>query len=189
MENRISKADEMKAGIYIIKSTKGDFYIGSTKCFKTRFEKHRSTFVTGNRHRGIISRYAAENGHECLSMEVLLIVPDEINMRETEYDFIKRMHPTLNVHKKQRPKTIKVKSISRGAGVTCKHPDEIKKKISLSMPNRRKVAKLLNGVEVDRFSSVRDAANSVGKRGTSHISHCCDGRRLTAYDFSWAYIS
>lgn len=64
--------------------------------------------------------------------------------------------------------------------------------LASSEVNKNKYGKVVNqydlqGKLVNSFSSVREAARSLGKEGYSHISDVCKGKRKTAYGYKWSF--
>lgn len=45
----------------------------------------------------------------------------------------------------------------------------------------------LNGNYIQSFVSAHEAANSLNKKGVSHITDVCKGKRKTAYGYIWKY--
>lgn len=56
--------------------------------------------------------------------------------------------------------------------------------------HKKPVAKLDSKTSeiIEVFSSVREAGESVGVQGASHISKVCQGKRQTAYGFKWKFL-
>lgn len=45
----------------------------------------------------------------------------------------------------------------------------------------------LDGYFIQRFSSIKEAAQSVGRKQGGYITNCCKGNLKTAYGFKWGY--
>ena len=45
----------------------------------------------------------------------------------------------------------------------------------------------LEGNEIKVFESVAEASKFLGKKDTGSIAYCCNGKRKTAYGFTWKY--
>ena len=66
--------------------------------------------------------------------------------------------------------------------------------LSTSEVNILKNGKIINQYDLDMnfiqsFPSLHSAANSLGKKGVSHISDVCKGKRKTAYGFKWQFAN
>ena len=67
--------------------------------------------------------------------------------------------------------------------------EEAKRKIALSQKKRQEVNKYsLSGYFIKKYASIKNASKEIG-HCFQGISHCCLGKRKTAYGFIWRYSS
>ena len=105
-----------------------------------------------------------------------------------DYDLVAKIYQELN----SIEKTALFLNISRDTVRTALINKKIKAKTSEEV-NKKQFGKIvaqydLNDNLITVFSSLREAASSLNKKGVSHISDVAKGKRKTAYGYKWRYL-
>lgn len=105
-----------------------------------------------------------------------------------DYDLVAKIYQELN----SIEKTALFLNISRDTVRTALINKKIKAKTSEEV-NKKQFGKIvaqydLNDNLITVFSSLREAASSLNKKGVSHISDVAKGKRKTAYGYKWKFI-
>ena len=74
-------------------------------------------------------------------------------------------------------------------GQSRPHSEETKTKIRNSQQNSKPIIQLLENVEVARYSSISEAARTLGDKKCikENIRQCCHGQRKSAYGYTWIF--
>jgi group I intron endonuclease len=89
----------LQGGIYAIRCLPTSrFYVGSAKCFRTRWRAHRS-LLRSNRHPNPkLQKAWNRHGEGAFTFEVLEIIDDPSQLAERERVWVDRLRPDLNLY-------------------------------------------------------------------------------------------
>lgn len=166
--------------IYKITSPTHRIYVGRTRNIQTRAQRYRGGFCHKQRKLyASIQKY----GWEAHQLEVIERTSFAL-LAEREKFWIQELK-TFN--------TQRGLNLTRGGESNDGHKHTRKSKSKMSQAKRKRKTKFavhqytLDGVFVQSFLTITDAARSIGKQAnTTNISGACDGKRTKAYGFQWS---
>ena len=188
---------EYKPAIYrIMNIINNKYYIGSSIHPIFRKDRHFSKLKRGKHENVYLQRAVNKYGIENFKFEIIEEVQEE-NLRIIEQKYLDYIFNN-NI------KSYNLAKDSRYGMKNRKHSEESKRKISISKSGKNcylygkyrsehHSSKIVlkytkEGVLVDRYNSLLDAADSVGgKLRSKNIGSCCRGEVKSAYNYIWKY--
>jgi len=206
-----------QSGIYSITSKDGKCYIGSSKCFRTRWNIHKNALRKNKHHSIYMQNYYNKYPNEELKFHILTLCEIQdlirleqawIDMLSPEFNMCQFAGSTLN--KKDTEETKKKKSLSMtGLKKSAEHKINIGKahighhrnigqkrseefKQNRSGENNYTAISIICIEKNTAFPTISSANNWLRSNGhplasSSAICAACRGRLKTAYGYHWQY--
>lgn len=204
--------NELRSGIYQITNVKnGKFYIGSAKDITIRWNHHRSDLNLNKHHSRYLQRSWNKHGAESFEFKILEHCELDVMIGREQYYMDTRcpdynMSPSawsrlgIKASDETRSRISKAKKLqkwtdhqrevmvafmkgnqhSKGRVI----PEEERMARRESCPLGKAVIGYTDDTEV-RFTSVADAARTLGLKSGSSIFHCLAGKRKTSGGYRW----
>jgi group I intron endonuclease len=200
------KNTTMKQGIYrIINKLTGKIYIGSTHDFEERKYQHFNLLKRGKHPAKYLQHSFNKHGIENFLFEIIETVDKVESLLNREQFYLDSLKP---YNSKIGYNTLKIAGTTLG----YKHSEEAKKKIAITKKGElhpmfgkkhttvskqsisdSKVKSIIQYSKkfefIKKWKSAIEAEQQLGLpvKANSHISHCCNNKRKTAYGFSWKF--
>jgi group I intron endonuclease len=180
----ITPDPKSQSGIYQIRNTiNGKLYVGSAKCFRNRWQIHRTALNTRKHHSQKLQRAWLKYGPQAFAWEILEFVANHADLVRIEQGYLDRLRPFdgevgYNI------------SPTAGSNLGIKKSDEMRAKMSASRKGRKlteyqreSIRKSLIGRPVSEETRARISESNKGRRNSpeaiAQMAEKLRGRKLT----------
>lgn len=194
-------------GVYAIVNTLNNKkYIGSTYSLRKRFRQHFNDLQKQKHPNIILQRAFDKYGHKhfgfivlerCENIVSTLLYIEQKYIDECgDYNICKEAGTTRGVPHKQPPmseegrrKIADANRRRKWSAESLLKKSESAKRCEYNVKQRKAVLQFdLDGNFIAEYESVSAAGKSTGKpNGRTSVKDCCNGRRMTAYNYKWRY--
>lgn len=178
-ENFNLKEVKNRTGIYIFYCNEHS-YIGSAKNLKRRLNEHKKTMMSYSHHNHTIQNCYNKYGIDAFSFEILEYCEQDV-LIEREAFYIKLLKPDMN-HILDPVNIVRDETYKQRLSKSKKRYFETHRPVNIKEVHQYS----LSGDYIKSFSSITDAAKSIGV-GVTAIAACCNNRVKTAYKFRWSF--